>query len=122
MIAYSLKILIQFLSSFPYVVSKSLALKPYFIIGYLHLFTLGFMSILLLLILLQLNKIAVKSTIGMGTFLTGIFLMETVLFLQGFLLMIGVQGIGYYQVLLLGSSALIVIGLLWIFVNQFPKK
>ncbi|HSQ46679.1 MAG TPA: hypothetical protein VLM44_07135, partial [Lutibacter sp.] len=37
-ISYSLKIISQILSAFPYFVEKSLALKPFFIIGYLHLF------------------------------------------------------------------------------------
>ena len=40
--AYFLKIVMQVFSSFPYFVEKSLALKPFFIIGYLHLFTLAF--------------------------------------------------------------------------------
>ena len=123
-IAYSLKIVIQILSSLPYFVEKSLALKPFLIIGYLHLFTLGFMSIFVFLILIQLHKIQLKTTsskIGLVIFLIGVVATELLLFTQGFLLLIGLTPIHNYHLLLLCASVLLVTGLLFIFINQLKK-
>jgi hypothetical protein len=124
LIAYSLKIIIQILSSFPYFVDKSLALKPFLIIGYLHLFTLGFMSVFVFLILIQLQKIHLKtitSKMGLFIFLIGIVLTELLLFTQGFLLLIGLAPIYKYHLLLLCVSVLLLVGLLIIFINQLKS-
>jgi len=125
LIAYSLKILIQIASAFPAIVSKSIALKPFFIIGYLHLFTLGFMSVILLLILVKLNKFSIKgftSKIGLLIFLIGIFTTEILLFTQGFIFMNGFTPIKNYNLLVLIFSAFMVVGLLLLFINQFKKQ
>jgi len=122
LIAYSLKIVIQIASAFPVIVAKSIALKPFFIIGYLHLFTLAFMSVILLLGLIKLNKISIKnftSKIGIITFLIGIFITETLLFTQGFIFLNGFTPIKNYNLLLLIFSAFMVIGLIVLFINQF---
>jgi len=124
-VAYSLKIIIQIASAFPFIVEKSLALKPFFIIGYLHLFTLAFMSVLLLLILNKLQLITFKtytSKFGILTFLVGILVTETILFLQGFLVLNKLKPIENYNLLLLIFSGFMVFGLLLLFVNQFKKK
>ncbi|PHQ57492.1 MAG: hypothetical protein COC16_00965 [Lutibacter sp.] len=125
LLAYSLKIIIQIASAFPFIVKKSLALKPFFIIGYLHLFTLGFMSVLLFLILSKLNILEFKSKVsrlGIVTFLLGILVTEFILFSQGFLLLNGLKPIVSYNLLLLIFSAVMIIGLVLIFVNQFRKQ
>ncbi|WP_372792310.1 hypothetical protein [Lutibacter sp.] len=125
LIAYSFKIVIQIASAFPFIVEKSMALKPFFIIGYLHLFTLAFMSVLLLLILVQLKIIVFKnilSKIGIGTFLTGIFITETLLFSQGFLFLNGFGPIKNYNLLVLIFSFFMVFGLFFIFLSQFKKQ
>ncbi len=119
--SYSLKIISQILSSFPYFVEKSLALKPFFIIGYLHLFTLGFLSVLLFLILDQLGKLNLHkptSKVGILLFLAGVFITESLLFLQGFLFLFQFDAIKNYSLILLIFSFLMVIGLLVIYVNQ----
>ncbi|MFK5959258.1 MAG: hypothetical protein QM495_10380 [Lutibacter sp.] len=124
MFAYSLKIIIQITSAFPFIVEKSLALKPFFIIGYLHLFTLAFMSVLLLLILNKFQIISFKtkvSKLGIITFLVGVFATETLLFLQGFLFLNRLTPINNYNLLLLIFSICMVVGLLLLFVNQFKK-
>ena len=124
-IAYSLKIVMQVFSSFPYFVEKSLALKPFLIIGYLHLFTLGFMSVMLLLILIEFGKIALKSSfskIGVYLFLTGILITELLFFLQGFGIMIGIGVFQNYNRYLLIFSGFIVIGLIFIYFNQFRNR
>ncbi|PHS53524.1 MAG: hypothetical protein COB01_04255 [Lutibacter sp.] len=125
LLAYSLKIIIQIASAFPFIVKKSLALKPFFIIGYLHLFTLGFMSVLLFLILSKLKILEFKSKVsrlGIVTFLLGILVTEFLLFSQGFLLLNGLKPIVSYNLLLLIFSAVMIIGLVLIFVNQFRKQ
>ena len=124
LISYSLKIISQILSAFPYFVEKSLALKPFFIIGYLHLFTLGFLSVFLFLIIDQLGKINLQKTtskVGIQLFLTGVFITELLLFLQGFLFMFQFNAIKNYSLFLLIFSFLMVIGLLVVFINQFSK-
>ena len=125
LISYTLKILSQILSAFPYFVEKSLALKPFFIIGYLHLFTLGFLSVFLFLIVSQLGKINLEkptSKVGLIFFLSGIFITESLLFLQGFLFMLQVDAIKNYNFFLLIFSFLMVIGLLVIYINQFSRQ
>ena len=122
LLAYGLKIIFQIVSSFPYFVEKSLALKPFFIIGYLHLFTLAFMSVLLFLLLNQLKIITMRSKIsiiGISAFLVGIFCTELLLFLQGGLLLLRSNPISDYNMLLLSFYFLIVLGLMAIFVKQF---
>lgn len=124
-ISYSLKIISQILSAFPYIVEKSLALKPFFIIGYLHLFTLGFLSVLLFLILDQMGKMNLHkptSKVGILLFLSGVFITESLLFLQGFLFMFQFEAIKNYNFFLLIFSFLMIIGLLVVYVNQFTRK
>ncbi len=124
-ISYSLKIISQILSAFPYIVEKSLALKPFFIIGYLHLFTLGFLSVFLFLIVGQLGKINLQkptSKVGILLFLTGVFITESLLFLQGFLFLFQFNAIKNFSLLLLIFSFLMVIGLLVVYTNQFSRK
>ena len=125
MVSYSLKIISQILSAFPYIVEKSLALKPFFIIGYLHLFTLGFLSVLLFLIVDQLGKINLQkptSKVGIFLFLSGVFITESLLFLQGFLFLFQFNAIENYSFFLLIFSFLMVIGLLVIYMNQFSRQ
>lgn len=120
-IAYSLKIVMQIFSSFPYFVEKSIALKPFLIIGYLHLFTLGFMSVMLFFILLEFGKISLKtsfSKIGMFTFLGGVFLTELLLFSQGFFILLRFSIIQQYNLFLLIASIFMVVGLGLIYFPQ----
>jgi hypothetical protein len=122
--AYSLKIIAQLLSAFPYFVEKALALKPFFIIGYLHLFTLGFMSVFIILLLNKSNKIqlvTITSKIGLITYLLGVLLTEFLLFFQGFLLIINFKSIANYQILMLIFSLFMIAGLLLIYVSQFKS-
>jgi hypothetical protein len=125
LISYCIKIISQILSAFPYFVEKSLALKPFFIIGYLHLFTLGFLSILLFLIMDQMEKLNLHkpiSKVGIILFLSGIFITESLLFLQGFLFLFQLNAIKNYSLILLIFSFLMVVGLLVVFGNQFHKE
>lgn len=84
--AYSLKVLAQLASSFPEIIQKSIALKSYLIIGYLHLFTLLFMSLLLILFIQFYTQLKLNtgSKIAFFLFLTGVLTAELLLFGQGF--------------------------------------
>lgn len=123
--AYCLKIISQIASSIPFIVDKSLALKHFFIIGYLHLFTLGFMSVLLFLILIELKIIKMNklsSKVGIITFLIGILTTEIMLFLQGSFFLFKMPHIKSYNLLVLIFSGFIILGLIIIYINQFRRK
>jgi len=122
LISYSLKIIFQIASAFPFIVKKSLALKPFFIIGYLHLFTLAFMSVLLFLILSKLQKIKFEhklSKVGIFTFIVGVIATELLLFSQGAFILLHLNPIKNYNLLVFFFSFFMVIGILSIFIGQF---
>ena len=125
LISYGLKVGIQVISSFPYIVTNSLALKHYFIIGYLHLFTLGFMSVFIFLLLIQVKKVNLDSKIsktGIFSFLIGIIGTEFLLFYQGFLILKRINPLKYYNLELFILSVFLFCGLLLIVLPQFFKK
>lgn len=122
--AFIFKIVAQLLSSFPYFVQKTLALKPYFIIGYLHLFTLAFMSVFLILIFMKSTIFKFKSpfsNIGIYSFLIGVFLTEILLFTQGGLILVGINPINYFHIVMLIFSCFIIFGLVLIFIGEMKK-
>ena len=121
LVSYILKVIMQLISAFPYFVNLSLMLKPYFIIGYLHLFTLGFMSLFIIAIIILLKgfKIQLKvSKIGIIILLIGIILSEIVLFTQGFSIWFGFGLLPYYSHWLMLVSTFILIGLVVFLVSQ----
>jgi hypothetical protein len=81
------KIFLQFLSSFYALSVKAIALKPYFVVGYLHWFTIGFLTFSLL----WLSGIT-KSNVGKKGFLLiviGFFVTEIILFYKGTAVLMG---------------------------------
>jgi len=124
-IAYTFKIVSQILSSFPYIVEKSMALKNFFIIGYLHLFTLAFMSVFIFLILLQIKKLTIDNLtvkIGLFAFLFGVILTELLLFGQGFLFLSKLKPVLIFNELLFICSSLLVFGIALLTLDQFIKN
>ena len=116
LIAYAFKTIIQVFQAFPIVMTKSLALKHYFIIGYIHLFTLGFLSVVLFLILNKIGAITLKhliSKVGIVIFVFGIVITEVILFLQGFLYLQKMNPIEEYNLFLLSFSSFLLIGLIF---------
>lgn len=75
------KILMQFLSSFYVLSVKAIALKPYFVVGYLHWFTIGFLTFTLLY-LSGLTKTK-YGKIGFQLLIVGFFITEITLFYKG---------------------------------------
>ncbi len=125
LMAFAFKTIIQVLQAFPIIVTKSMALKHYFIIGYIHLFTLGFLSVVLILILNILSTIALKhliTKIGIAIFLIAIVITELLLFLQGFLYLQKMNPIEHYNILLFSFSSFLLIGLILIFISQFSWR
>jgi hypothetical protein len=124
LVAFSIKVVLQLLSSFPYFVNASVALKPYFIVGYLHLFTLAFMTVMLLVFLAEYGFINVRRiamSIGLLFFVTGLVLSELLLFGQGFMLLIRLPLIPGYFTLIFAMSAMMFFGLVMIFLQSLLK-
>lgn len=120
-IAYSLKVLAQVASSLPEVIQKSITLKSYFIIGYLHLFTLLFMS-LMLIIFIQKSyrwKLSKSAKIALSVFLIGIMTTELLLFTQGFYIWIFREIIPNFNWYNLLASTLLFTGLCFYYLYQF---
>ncbi|MDV7187546.1 hypothetical protein R3X25_09660 [Lutibacter sp. TH_r2] len=123
--SYSLKLSIQFFSAFPYFVTKSIALKPFLIIGYLHLFTLGFMTVFIFFLLNESNIIKLKSIyskIGVYLTLIGVLVTELLMFSQGFLLMINQGIIQNYHLNLLIASVILMVGIFLVATVQIFRK
>lgn len=119
--AYSLKVLAQLASSFPEIIQKSIALKSYLIIGYLHLFTLLFMSLLLLLFIQFYHKSALNKggKITLSLFLIGVLITELLLFGQGFYIWIFKETIPNFNWYNLLASLLLFSSLCFYYLFQF---
>ncbi len=120
MVSYFLKISLQLLSIYPEFFNIALKFKSYFIIGYLHLFTLGFMSMFIIL-LLKIHPKKNLSKLGINTLMIGIFFSELLLFINGFLLIYGLS-IPNINILLFIVSSLMPLGLLIIHFKLVIKK
>ncbi len=114
MLAYLLKLILQFVSSFPQFSEQIIALKSYFVIGYIHLVTLGFLSPFLIFLLIQFKLITIthkRNKIGVLFFLIGVFLTEVILFTQGNLVWFIQFTLPYYSEILLIASSILIIGI-----------
>ena len=83
--AFVLKILMQAVSAIPYFADLTYKLR-HFIIGYLHLVLIGFVSLFLFAYFLQLGWLTLKNRwakIGLVVFFMAFLLTEALLFLQG---------------------------------------
>jgi len=114
------KILMQFLSSFYALSVKAIALKPYFVVGYLHWFTIGFLTFSLL----WLSGITKSKVIKAGFILLviGFFVTEIILFYKGTAILMGWnENILPYSGLFYGSLVMF-LGILVLNFNVFHKK
>jgi len=109
--SYFLKITMQLFSSFPSVIKSVVQLKSYFVIGYIHLFTLGFMSLFLILFLILFTKTKINK-LGVMLFIIGILYSEILLFAQGVLLYQFTYIIPYFDINILIFSGFMPFGLL----------
>lgn len=116
---FATKILMQFLSSFYTLSAKAIALKPYFVVGYLHWFTIGFLTFTLLY-LSELTQTKYGKR-GFMLLVIGFFITEFILFYQGTaLLMDWNENLLPYSGLFYGSL-LMFVGILAIFFTTFKS-
>lgn len=114
-ISFVLKILFQFGSAFPYISHKLPQLKSYFVIGYIHLVTLGIISSFLILFLVLNNFIKTSKKTGFSLFIIGVISTELLFFTQGFLIEIFHISIPYYTTVLLFFSTVLVLAIILIY-------
>ena len=122
--AYVIKTIAQLLSAFPYVAKQTTALKPFLIIGYLHLFTLAFMTVCLLFLLYRtaLIRLSMLGKSGLLLLIIGILVTEFTLFGRGLLVVLQVPAFENHPVVLVQFSLLMLIGIALIFLDQFRNR
>lgn len=111
------KILMQFLSSFYELANKAIALKSYFVVGYLHWFTIGFLTFSLIWLSDSLkNKLG---KVGFVLLVMGFFVTEIILFYKGIAILMDWN----FNLLpfsgLFHGSVLLFIGILILFIKSF---
>ncbi|MFB9110721.1 hypothetical protein [Flavobacterium gyeonganense] len=120
----SLKVGIQLLTIFPNLAQVSHQIRN-FVIGFIHLTTLGIITGFLFGILFQNKMLSPNSPIlktGVKCFISGYILTEVLLFLQGLFFFFGEGNIlGYYHSILI-FSILLVLGLALIMVSITTKR
>ncbi|WP_433829243.1 hypothetical protein [Flavobacterium anhuiense] len=119
-----LKVGIQLLTIFPNLAEVSHQIRN-FVIGFIHLTTLGIITGFLFGILLQNKMLSANSSslkIGVKCFISGYILTEVLLFLQGWFFFFGEGSIpGYFQSILI-FSILLVLGLILIMLSIIKLK
>lgn len=119
-----LKVGIQLLTIFPNLAEVSHQIRN-FVIGFIHLTTLGIITGFLFGILLQNKMLSPDSSIlkiGMKCFILGYIATEVLLFLQGWFFFFGKGTLpGYFQSILI-LSILLVLGLVLIMISLVNKK
>ena len=111
--AFLIKVLMQMASSFPEISMMAYNSRN-FVIGYLHIAFLGFISFFLIACLLQENILQVKSTAkyGMWIFLSGFIGSELIIFCQPLFLRWGWGSIPFAYESLFGITALMPLGII----------
>ncbi|WP_162426807.1 hypothetical protein [Pontibacter pudoricolor] len=118
--AFVLKTLMQFSTAFPYMADLAYQLRN-FIIGYLHLVLIGFVSFFIVAFCVQQGWLSLRSAVskwGMGLFIAGFIGSEALLFLQGIFYWVGAGAIPNYNEMLFGVSILLPVGVLLFFISQ----
>src|SRR6185312_9761441 len=113
-IAFILKIILQMLSTIPFLSHFAFGFRPV-VIGYLHL---SFVGIISLFILGYINEFIHRfrgnvSGVGAIIFVTGFIVQEVILMLQGLEAM-EITPLPYASMILFACALLMAIGLIWI--------
>jgi len=119
--AYFIKEVLQFFSAFPWLTKQAILLSQYLVIGYIHLFTLAFMSLFLILffVLFTENKL---SKLGVVSLMSGVILTESWLFINGALLYFNVGFLSdYFNLFMLIFSTLLVLGI-WVLWSRLKQR
>ncbi|KAA5546761.1 hypothetical protein [Adhaeribacter rhizoryzae] len=123
MVAFVLKIMMQLASAIPFMADLAYTVRN-FIIGYLHLVLIGFISFFLFAFFIQqkaFNTTRPSSRWGLGIFITGFFLSEILLFLQGLFFWANWGMLPAYFQVLFGVSTFLPIGLILFLIGQRQK-
>ncbi|WP_439880087.1 hypothetical protein ACSX1A_13060 [Pontibacter sp. MBLB2868] len=118
--AFTLKILLQFSTAFPYMADLAYRIR-FFIIGYLHLVLIGFVSFFVFAFLAQRGWLSFKGRLsrwGMGAFVMAFTATEVLLFLQGGFFWLGLGAIPGFHLILFGVSILLPVGISVFFLAQ----
>lgn len=123
--ALATKIVVHSIVAIPYMAVMSLTIRNY-VIGFVHLLTLGFISSLILAFYSRDHEQNLLFRLGIYTFLAGFLSSELLLFLQGFLLMLNMGFIPQYYMAILLLSVLLWLGIITmvsviIFKNLFVR-
>ncbi len=118
-ISFGFKLLLQLGLVIPSIAEVSTAVRN-FMIGYIHLVMLGFISAMLFLFIKQRIRKSINKS-GFYIFMTGFILSELVLFLQGVLYITGYGMLPSYYYLLFGVSVLLPVGIL-VLLFSFREK
>jgi hypothetical protein len=122
--ALLLKVVMQLASAIPFMADLAFSIRN-FIIGYLHLVLIGFISFFLFAYFIrrgQLNASRRRSRWGLGLFICGFFLSEGLLFLQGLFFWTGWGLLPDYFRLLFWVSTLMPAGLICLLAGQREKR
>ena len=123
-LAFVLKTLMQFSTAFPYMADLAYKLR-FFIIGYLHLVLIGFVSSFLFAFFVQLGWLSFRGSLsrwGIGVFITAFVASEALLFLQGVLYWAGAGAIPAYNGILFWISVFLPLGITLFFASQVRKR
>lgn len=115
-VIFTLKIILQFLSSFPALAQKAISLKPFFVVAYLHLFTIGFLS--LTIFWLMKLKTTIMNKLGLQLLIFGFVLTEFMLFYQGSAIWFNLTPLKYFYNLLFWGSLTMFMGVVLIFLGK----
>ncbi|MBC5994513.1 hypothetical protein [Pontibacter cellulosilyticus] len=122
-LAFILKTGMQFATAFPYMADLAYKIRL-FVIGYLHLVLIGFVSLFILAFFVQKGWLSLKQSMskwGIGIFILGFILTEMLLFLQGTFFWIGLGAIPYFNELLFGQSILLPFGIMLFTIPQLKS-
>jgi len=122
-LTFVLKILMQFSTAFPYMADLAYRQRN-FVIGYLHLVLLGFVSLFMIAVFVQQGWLSFKSRQsrwGMGLFLAALLGSEALLFGQGVLYWAGAGMLPHYLELLFSISIALPLGIFLFFLAQLKS-
>lgn len=124
LIGMGLKVVMQAAVAIPEVAIMAFTVRN-FVIGFIHLNTLGAISMMLFAMALVRGWFISTSRmarVGLSLFTAGMLLMEAVLFLQGLLFWIGWGMIPGYYVILFGVSMLLPVGIFILLIHGWRER
>lgn len=123
LIAFGIKIIMQFASAFPEVAKMTFNARN-FVIGYLHIVFLGFISFFLIAWLMQQKILQIKSpkaNWGLWLFLIGFVGSEIIIFCQPLFFMMGWGAFPFGYELLFGISVLMPMGIVVFYKSSYVE-